>query len=276
MTLPINQIICADNVIGLRELPDESVDMVLTSPPYDNLRIYQSYSFAFEQLSDQLYRVLKKGGVIVWVVGDQTINGSESGTSFRQALHFMALGLKLHDTMIYRKENYIPLNHNRYDPEFEYMFVFSKGNPMSFNPIMQKTVWAGQTRNTKNRTNASSFEKNSALRRRDEDVTIGEQKMRGNVWSYQVGKNKGSKDDIWQHPATFPEQLAIDHVMSWSQEGDIVLDPFMGSGTTAKACLLLNRKFIGYEISEDYCKIAERRIAYLRNQMTIYDHDASV
>jgi site-specific DNA-methyltransferase (adenine-specific) len=249
---------------GLKLLDDECIDLTVTSPPYDNLRTYNGYSFDFENIARELYRVTKKGGVVVWVVGDQTKDGSESGTSFRQALYFREIGFRLHDTMIYQKANYIPLTHNRYEQEFEYMFIMSKGKPKTFDPIKIKTVGNGTEYGLARKVGSV---KEASVRRRDENLVTNEWRIKGNVWSYGVGGVRLG------HPAPFPEQLAEDHIKSWSQEGDLVLDPFMGSGTTAKACLLLNRQFIGFEISQEYCQIAEKRIAYLRNQATIFDDD---
>jgi DNA modification methylase len=243
------------------KMPDEFVDLTVTSPPYDNLRKYNGYSFDFEEIANELFRVTKKGGILVWIVGDATINGCESGTSFKQALYFMSIGFNLHDTMIYRKENYLPLNHNRYDQEFEYMFVLSKGKPKTFNPLKISCKTAGALYNYKTRQSASSKEKKGALRQRDELKVTNSEKYRGNVWSYSTGKNKGSNDDIaFKHPATFPEKLAYDHIYSWSNEGDIVYDCFGGSGTTAKVCDRLNRKWILSEISGEYCEIIRQRL----------------
>lgn len=253
-----------DCLDGLKQLDDACIDLVVTSPPYDGIRKYNGYSFDFENIAKELLRVIKPGGVVVWVVGDQTKDGSESGTSFRQALYFKTLGFNIHDTMIYRKKNCIPLNHNRYEQEFEYMFVLSKGRPMTFEPIKEKTKWNGMTYNLGRK--GYGFQDGS-VRRRDQEIVTNEYKIRGNIWEYTTG-NSGVN-----HPAVFPEQLAIDHILSWSKDRDLVLDPFMGSGTTAKACLSLNRQFIGFEISQEYCEIAKKRIRYLLNQMTIFGQD---
>jgi len=239
------------------------VDVTITSPPYDDLRKYEntlSWDFEiFKKITKRLWEITKDGGVVVWVVGDKTHKGSESGTSFKQALYFMKLGFNLHDTMIYKKENYMPLNHNRYDQEFEYMFIFSKGKPNTFNPIRTPCKYYGSKYNLKGRQSASAKEEKGATRQRDISLKIKADKYKGNVWSYQTGKNKGSKDDIWEHPATFPEQLAIDHIISWSNENDLVLDCFNGSGTTIKNAEILKRNFIGIEKVEKYCEITKQR-----------------
>ena len=142
--MEINKIYCADNVIFMKEnIPSNFIDLTVTSPPYDNLRAYNGYSWDFESVAQELYRITKDGGVVVWVVGDATIKGSETGTSFKQALYFKEIGFKLHDTMIYQSDK-PPLTHNRYEQKFEYMFVFSKGRPKTFNPIMEKCKCVGK------------------------------------------------------------------------------------------------------------------------------------
>lgn len=232
-------------------MDDNSIDLTVTSPPYDNLRTYNGYSFDFESIAQELYRVTKEGGVVVWVVGDATIKGSETGTSFRQALYFKECGFNLHDTMIYQKST-PPLTHNRYEQNFEYMFVFSKGKPNTFNGLREPKEYKDNRKN-------KAFGKN-----KDDSIDFGYSKqndtrLKRNVWKYFAGG--GANDKIAsKHPAIFPEQLANDHIISWSNEGDIVYDPFMGSGTTAKMALLNNRRYIGSELSEEYCKIAEERI----------------
>lgn len=259
--LESNKIYNRDCLEGMRGLPDEVIDLTVTSPPYDNLREYTGFSFNFTSIAKELYRITKDGGVVVWIVGDATVAGSETGTSFKQALFFKEIGFNLHDTMIYQKNNYMPLNHNRYDPEFEYMFVFSKGKPKTFNPLMMPCKTAGASYNYATRSSGSTDEAKGAMRRRNQRMITKTEKYRGNIWGYDTGKHKGSKDDIWEHPATFPELLAKDHILSWSGEGDLVFDPFMGSGTTAKMAYLTKRKYLGFEISEKYCAIAENRLA---------------
>lgn len=222
----------------------ESVDLVVTSPPYDNMRKYKGFSFPFKDIARGLTRIVAKGGVICWVVGDQVMKGSESGSSFRQALYFKDVcGLDLYDTMIYRKENFIPQNHRRYEQEFEFMFVFSKGRPKTFNPILVKTEFSGQSANYSR--NGYGF-KEGAFRRRDEVVTTKETKIHGNIWEYPTG-NSGVN-----HPGVFPEKLAGEQIISWSNPGDLIYDPFGGSGTVGKMAHLLKRDWIMSEISADY------------------------
>jgi len=232
----------------------DKVDLVLTSPPYDNLREYGGYTFDFDTIAPMLYEVVIDNGVMVWIVGDATINGSETGTSFKQALKFKDCGFNLHDTMIYRKVNFIPLTHNRYEQEFEYMFVFSKGKPKSFNPFMKPNKLSGQTYNTKR---PRSYDGHAIRHYRDATLQYKDKSIRGNVFDYIVGAG----NDITNHPAPFPNKLAKDHIISWSNSDDTVLDPFLGSGTTAVACKILGRKCIGIEIEEKYCEIAVKRLA---------------
>jgi site-specific DNA-methyltransferase (adenine-specific) len=252
--MEVNKIYNMDCVEGMRILPDESVDLTVTSPPYDNLRKYTGFEWDFEATAKELYRVTKQGGVVVWIVADATIKGSETGTSFRQALHFMDCGFNLHDTMIWEKPTFTATGSLkvRYAPVFEYMFVFSKGKPKSFNPIKDKgnkhfgTVFYGTVRTRDGET--------KRLSKACETKRFGQ---RHNVW--HMSPCNSSKERCG-HPAPFPEQLANDHIISWSNEGDTVLDCFMGSGTTAKMAKLNNRNYIGFEISKEYCEIAEQRI----------------
>lgn len=255
----INSIICGDNVEVMRQMPDKCIDLTVTSPPYDNLRTYNGFSFNFEEVAQQLYRITKDGGVVVWVVADATIKGSETGTSFRQALFFMECGFNLHDTMIWEKTNPIPLTHNRYEQHFEYMFVFSKGSPKTFNPIKIPCATKGQIRNRKN----SNKEEGSAVRNRNEVTVTKSEKIKGNVWEMPVSNTK------YNHPAIFPEQLVQDHIITWSNPGDIVFDPFLGSGTTAKMALLNGRNYCGIDISEEYCDVARRRSSEWPKQLLI-------
>lgn len=242
-----------DSAKVLKELPAESVDLTVTSPPYDDLRTYNGFSFDFETIAKELYRVTQPGGVVVWVVGDATVKGNETGTSFKQALYFKEVGFNLHDTMIYAKKNAIPQNHNRYEQIFEYMFVFCKGKPKAFNPLTEETKNAGKVFDWGNRK--TNMDANQCRRHRETELlAVKATKRRGNIFYYSVGGGKTG------HPAVFPEQLANDHILSWSNEGDTVLDPFMGSGTTALAAMQVERKCIGIEISPEYCEIIKKRI----------------
>lgn len=297
----MNKILCGDCVELLANLPEESVDLVVTSPPYDDIRFYadgfvaefgktaedfedekeykkefskfkrerlkekleqnNGYSFPFQQIAQQLQRCLKPGGTVVWVVGDAVVKGGETGSSFRQALYFQEIGFKIHDTMIYEKNgSSFPARQdgNRYSQIFEYMFVFTKGGaPRHAKLICDKlNRWAGYT----------TFGKGSM---RGQDGELQERKIkpvpdfspRNNIWKYNTGKGFSTKDkEAFEHPAIFPEKLAEDHILSWSKPGDVVLDPFNGSGTTCKMAYLNGRQYIGIDISEKYCGIAHRRL----------------
>lgn len=251
--MKLDYIECGDCVQLMQGLPDCCIDLTVTSPPYDTLRKYDGFSWDFEETARQLYRVTKPGGVVVWVVGDATIKGSETGTSFRQALYFKECGFNLHDTMIYEKVNPIPQNHNRYEQCFEFMFVFSKGRPEVFNPLKTQTKNAGKVFDWGGRK--TEMDAAQCRRHRDTDkIEVKAEKMRRNIFQYTIGGGNTG------HPAVFPEQLAADHILSWSNPGDVVLDPFTGSGTTAKMAAVNDRHFIGFEISEKYCNLAKKRI----------------
>ena len=236
----------------MKNIPDGSVDLTVTSPPYDNLRTYNGnidqWNFGkFKDIAKELYRVTANGGVVVWIVADATTNGSETGTSFRQALWFMDCGFNLHDTMIWRKPNAMPqVDKTRYTQCFEYMFVFSKGKPKTFNAMKTPCKYAGKFLKTTN--------KNPESIKSSHGNVVNKERIAFNIFDYVVaGTNYG-------HPAIFPERLAEDHILSWSNDGDTVLDCFMGSGTTGKMAVLNNRNFIGIELDENYFNIAKERI----------------
>ena len=252
--LELNKIHQGDCLELMKEIPDKSIYLTLTSPPYDNLRDYNGYTFDFENIAKELYRITKDGGVVVWIVADATIKGSETGTSFKQALYFKDIGFNLHDTMIYQKNCYPFPPSNRYFGVFEYMFVFSKGSPRTFNLIRVSTVG-------KKHTTSNSRQKDGSLKQMEYEMGK-DTRIADNIWKMNVGHGKSSLDKIsFEHPATFPEKLANDHIISWSNKGDTVFDPFMGSGTTAKMAIINERNYIGTEISQEYCEIARQRIA---------------
>lgn len=234
-------------------IPDNFVDLTVTSPPYEDLRKYNGFNFDYKLMLSELYRVTKDGGVVVWVVGDKTVNGGESGESFRQALYAKEIGFTLHDTMIYQKNtSSFPARRDgvRYSQIFEYMFIFSKGKPKSVNLLCDKpNKWAGSTNWGKNTYRDADNE----LKETSKIKPVPEFSPRNNIWEYVVGGGFASADKVaYKHPAIFPEKLAQDHVLSWSNEGDVVLDPMCGSGTTCKMAYLNNRKFIGIDMSEEY------------------------
>ena len=237
----INTIYNENCLDTMARMPDGFVDLTVTSPPYDNLREYNGYSFDFEAIAKELYRVTKPNGMVVWVVGDATIKGSESGSSFRQALFFKDCGFKLHDTMIYEKNSPAypaRADSNRYTQIFEYMFVLAKGKAPSQLICDKPNKWAGHK-------DFSGKLKNP----------VPDFSPRNNIWKYTTSFN-GVK-----HPAPFPEALARDHILSWSSEGQVVYDPFMGSGTTAVAAKQLGRHYVGSEVSKEYCDLIDKRLA---------------
>lgn len=254
------KIINGDCIDIMQNLEKESVDMVLTSPPYDNIRNYKGIIWnenIWKKVIFNLYNILKIGGAAVWIVGDETIKGSESGTSFKQALYAKECGFNLHDTMIYQKDNPPPVGgSNRYYQHFEYMFIFSKGKLKTFNPIKtsRRNKW-----NDKRTKRVKGFNRNKDGEFIKKEVSLTGDVKIGNVWKYIVGGGSSSEYGV-NHPAIFPLSLAYDHILSWSNENDIIFDPFMGSGTTLIAAKQLNRKAIGVEISKDYCEIAVNRL----------------
>ena len=252
----MNKIIHGDCLEVMKTLEDNSIDMVLTSPPYDNLRDYDGYTFDFEGIAKEIFRVLKQGGVCVWVVGDATIKGSETGTSFKQALYFKEIGFNLHDTMIFQKKNPIPqIYRKRYNNIFEYMFVFSKGEVKTHNPIEIDCLHAGLELNgTTYKNHSKGVQKRGKMAK-----PVKNKKIKGNIWEYVVGK-KAEDQEAKGHPAPFPCELARDHISSWTKAGDVVLDPMAGSGTTLKMAKKTNRNYIGIEISQEYIDIINKRL----------------
>jgi len=256
----LNEIYCMDCVEGMKLLPANSIDLVVTSPPYDNLRDYKGYVFTYEHIAEELFRVMKKGGVVIWVVGDKIVKGNRTLTSFRQALYFQQVGFNAHDVMIYRKKNTPFMRSNAYTNCYEFMFVFSKSSPNTFNPIKEKTIRNG-------REMLVAGKKADGINKKVWGE-LKEEKALTNIWEYAVGLGGSTNDKIaFQHTAIFPEKLAADHILSWTNEGDIVFDPMSGSGTTCKMAKILNRNFIGMDISEDYCEIARTRLANVPSQL---------
>lgn len=263
----LSNIFCENNLETMRRMPTESVDCAITSPPYDELRKYNGYSFDFKAISQSLFRILKPGGIIVWVVGDQTINGSETGTSFRQALGFMEAGFRLHDTMIYNRFSPFPET-NRYHPSFEYMFVLSKGRPKTANLIRDHE--SVNFRNGVTTRIATARQADGRLVAERHNITQ-QFVVRSNIWRINAGNMVSTKDKVaYEHPAIFPEKLVRDHMHTWTNETDIVYDPFMGSGTVAKVAHQMNRRWIGSEISEEYVDVAMRRIKPYIDQYNLY------
>lgn len=256
--LKLNSIYCEDCITLMSKLPENSIDLTVTSPPYDNLRDYNGYFFDVESIAEQLYRITKTGGVVVWVVGDKIIKGNKTLTSFRHALLFQQIGFNVHDTMIYKKKNTPFMRSNAYTNCFEFMFVFSKGSPKVFNALKTKTARSGMEMLVHNKKSDGVNKKVLGM--------LKEEKTKTNIWEYAVGLGGTTNDRIaFKHPAIFPEKLAEDHILSWTNPGDIVFDPMCGSGTTCKMAYLNDRQYLGCDISEEYVEIAKERLEYYFN-----------
>ena len=253
--LDLNKIYCGDARDVLSDIDDNSIDLVVTSPPYDDLRKYNnpesSWNFkVFQEIAKELYRVVKDGGVVVWVVNDKVEKGSKTLTSFRQALYFQEIGFNVNDVMMWRKTNPMPqVKQPRYCSCYDYMMIFSKGKPKTFNPIMVNCKLGGKE------YNSTAKNMGGENGRRKLHYNVNRQKVKDNIWDIAIAQNKTD------HPAVYPLQIARDHILSWTNEGDVVLDPFLGSGTTALACKQAKRKYIGIEINPEYCEIAEKQLA---------------
>lgn len=257
MTVEFGTIYHENCLETLGRLPDDMIDMTITSPPYDDLREYNGYHFPVADIAAALYRKTRPGGVVIWVVGDRTVNGDETLTSFKHALIFQETGFKVHDTMLYVKNNPIPSDcGKRYRQCFEYMFCFSKGQPKTFNPITEPTKSAG--------TKIKAFRITERGRGNVPDEDIGRQikteRKVSNIFTYNVGTSSSKDKVAFNHPAIFPEKLVEDQIRTWTNSGDVVYDCFMGSGTTAKVAQLLDRKWLGSEISEQYVRLANERL----------------
>jgi len=265
--MPDARVICGDCLTVMRDFAPGSFDLTVTSPPYDDLREYGGYTFDFEGIATQLLRVTKDGGVVVWIVNDQTIDGDESGTSFRQALYFKSIGFKLHDTMIWHKPGASNPSVVRYNQTFEYMFILAKGTPVTFNGLRdRRNKWRG-------RFGAGTVREwdGSMAHTKVDKVQYGEFGLRDNVWNVLMA----NQENICQpnaHPAMFSKALARDHVLSWSNPGDKVLDSMCGSGTTGVACAELGRDFVGIELDAGYCEIARKRIDAAMRQGKLFAH----
>ncbi len=250
--IALASLIAGDCVDVMREWKDNCIDLTVTSPPYDGIRDYKGYSFNFEEIAQHLFRVTKEGGVVVWVVGDK-INRGRTLTSFRQGIYFQEIGFNVHDVMIYQKKNTPFMRSNAYTNAYEMMFILSKGRPATFNALKEKTQRFGYEQLTHNKLSDGVNKKKLGR--------LNEEKTRTNIWTYAVGLGGTTNDRIaFKHPAIFPEGLANDHILSWSNPGDLVLDPMCGSATTGKMALLNNRRFVGIDISREYINIAQERL----------------
>ena len=256
MAIETDKIICGDSQEVLKTFPDGCIDLTITSPPYSDLRHYGNTLTKdnwnhnkFMGIADELYRVTQEGGVVVWIVNDKTEKGSKSLVSFRQAIYFQEIGFNVNDVMIWEKTNPCPVvRQPRYQDVFEYMFILSKGVPKTFNPIMVPCKCANQEYHstTKNMGGENG--------RTYKEFVINKEKVSGNVWEVAIAQNKT------KHPAVYPQQLVEKHILSWSDEGDLILDPFVGSGTTAIVAKRMNRKYIGIEINPEYVDICQERL----------------
>jgi site-specific DNA-methyltransferase (adenine-specific) len=261
--MELNKIYNESNLITMSNMSDNFIDCTITSPPYDNLREYNGYSFDFENVVKELYRITKNGGVVIWIMTDATVNGSKTGTSFKQALFFKDVGFNIHDVMIWSKDTFSFPDNTRYRNTFEYMFVFSKGKPKTINLISdKKNRWA----NTKVHGTSRNTDGSLIVKSNHNKTNVAEFGVRFNIWDNPTEKNS----DIFKHPAMFPERLIHDHIISWTNENDLIYDCFMGSGTTGKVALYSKRNFIGSEISEEYCMIANKRINDFKSQLTLF------
>jgi site-specific DNA-methyltransferase (adenine-specific) len=260
--LEANKIYCGDNIELCKEIDDNNIDLTITSPPYSNIRKYQGFSWDFEKLAKELYRVTSDGGIVCWIINDQYIKGGRDLQSFKQAIYFKeTCGFTIHDVMIYQKSGFnFPAN-NRYHQVYEYILVLTKGKIKTFNPLMdRKNAYPGQKAHGLHRgADENSYQDMSQIIKAK---PAGEYGKRYNVWYVKVGKRKGvAQNDIaYKHPAIFPESLCGDLIKSFSNENDLIFDPFMGSGTVAIVCNNLKRNFLGLEISQEYCDIANKRL----------------
>ena len=269
----LGKLYCENCLRILLDMPDNYVDLTITSPPYGNLRQYKDYVFNFEGIANELYRITKKGGIVVWIVGDETINGSETGMSFKQSLFFKDIGFKLHDTMIYQKDSCPFPETNRYYPSFEYMFIFSKDKPKTVNLLKDKiNIRYGDLVASSTQREANGKTKKVSAQKTNPNRMVKKIGTRTNIWLYSPGFMKSTSDVIaFEHPAIFPEKLAEDHILSWSDPGDLILDPMAGSGTVLKICELAKRKWIGIDISKEYCEIAKKRIEQTTKQKALFN-----
>ena len=263
MNIKINSIHQSDCVEFMAELEDNLVDLTVTSPPYDKLRDYNGYKFDVNEIGTQLYRITKKGGVVVWVVGDKIEKGNRSLTSFKHALIFQEIGFNVHDVMIYKKKNTPFMRSNAYTNCYEFMFIFTKGSPNTFNPILEKTA--------RNGFEMVVFNKGPDAINKKTLVELKKEKTKNNIWEYAVGLGGTTNDKIaFKHPAVFPEKLAEDHIMTWTNPNDLVFDPMCGSGTTCKMAYINNRLYLGCDISKEYVTIARSRIKKSEKKITLF------
>jgi len=269
-----NKIICGDNIEVMDRMPAECIDMSCQSPPYSSLRDYHGYTFDFEKVAQQLWRVTKPGGVVVWNEADQTVDGAKTGESYRHVLYFMSLGFQLYQTLYYVKTGTNFVHKTRYTENVENMFVLSKGRPKTVNIIRDvPRLWQGSWAKTRNRQKDGSLKdstsKNCGAGRTGR--AIGDEygyKARSVLWTICNGHGFAHTDELVKgHSAAFPEALPRDHIRSWTNPGDLILDCCNGSGTTTKMAKWLGRRFIGIDCSAEYCAIAEARLRLVEGKV---------
>lgn len=263
----LNQVLHCDCVLGMRALPDACIPLTVTSPPYDKLRMYDGHALPFELfqlVACELYRVTMPRGVIVWVVQDGTDkNGSETGTSFRQREFFKNLGMSAHATMIMKVNACRFPNNRRYCQQFHYAFVLSKGKPRVIN-VLRDSANQHPGDVVKHSHRSKDGKLVTCLMPHKRLAAYG---YRGNVWDYKVGNGQTTKDRFaFNQTALMPELMAEDHILSWSNPGDLVFDPMCGAATTCKMALLNHRKFLGMEIHQTYWEIACKRMELAKQE----------
>ena len=257
MKIPVNKIICDDNVKFLSTLPENCIDMVVTSPPYDNLRDYNGFQLDLSGVGEQLFRVLKPGGIVAVIIQDSTQDGRKTLTSFRMIVNWCdTIGFGLFENCIYSRQGVEGAWwKKRFRVDHEYIPLFIKGKrPAYFN---KEELKIPSKHGGKTMTGAATRNKDGT-QQKSRSVYINPMKCRGTIWNYpQCGDGSKLKH---LHPATFPNLLPYDLIQCFCPENGIVLDPFNGSGTTCVAAKSLNRQYIGVDCSQEYCDIAEKRI----------------
>lgn len=266
MSFEINNIYHGNCVQLMKEMEEGMVDLTVTSPPYDDLRNYNGYHFDFEGVAQGLFHVTRPGGIVVWVVGDRIVKGDRTLTSFRQALYFQEVGFNVHDVMIYKKKNTPFMRSNAYTNCYEFMFVFSKHHVNTFNRLMDKTIRQG--------FEGMPFNKGADGINRKVFKELKAEKTKVNIWEYAVGLGGTTSDrEAFKHTAVYPEKLAEDHILTWTNPGDLVFDPMCGSGTTCKMALLRGRNYLGFDISDEYVQLSKDRISKYASQLPLPDSE---
>lgn len=253
----VDKVHCMECVEGMEMLPDDCVDLVVTSPPYDAVRKYNGFAFDLHQTGAQIHRVLKDGGIAAMVIQDQTKDFGKSLTSFRTIIDWCdSFGFKLFECVIYRKNGSEGAWwKHRFRVDHEYIPLFLKGDrPAYFDkqPLRVPSKHGGKVMSGSGnrRTDGAT---NGTVRRE-----INATKCRGTIWNYLMA---GDKNPLKRkHPAVFPDAIPSDLIQCFCPPGGIVLDPFIGSGSTAVQALKHERHFIGFDISQEYCDLCNQRL----------------